>query len=466
MRSKVATVSLIGIAAALLSVAGAGVAFAVNGGTYSPSQQHCNYQDTDWNTPPYKTYPGCHNAQLTLESGGMTDGNPNNGYNNSKRQGDHGTLNTYWVSAGIMQSPNDEHSKGTPTLYSLGFPGQSGSPHAACIAVNTDGTGGRAPEGEKSTTVRKANSQQKYGCGNNKKGAGFSLNADYYEYYCPLAAMLPSFPYKCEGIPGGDYGKTTLTPDTGTEQNLTKLATEGFILYYGMDDNSDNGEHDGEGPYTSPLTHGSINGPSDGGGVMLALTPYRIGQSGTLSQPEGLLNAATGFCADGICLSATTQKQTVYEGCESNTGEDLKHDKCRGHDRDSERNVYDYSGKKWDPYSCNSGGEQDAAHRNKPQPDSAKNCNTSRQNASPTGTKNTHGGMDFWRQHEVHKVTNEPGFQFYEDPDPMGSPALPIYPLPAVYAGSCGVVLGGGGMAVPNSPVTNKAHQLQIKTGC
>ena len=80
--------------------------------------------------------------------------------------------------------------------------------------------------------MRKANSQQKYGCGNNKKGAGFSLNADYYEYYCPLAAMLPSFPYKCEGIPGGDFGKTTLTPDTGTEQNLTKLLTEGFILSF------------------------------------------------------------------------------------------------------------------------------------------------------------------------------------------------------------------------------------------
>jgi hypothetical protein len=385
MRSRVATVSLAGAAGVLLSMAGAGVAFAVNGGTYSPSQQHCNYYDTDWNTAPYRTYPGCHNTQVTLESGGVTEGNPNNGYNNSPRHGDHGELNTNWVSIGVLQSPNDEHSKGTSTLYSLGYPGQSGSPHAVCAAVNTDGTGGRAPEGQKSTTVRKANSQQKHGCGNNKKGAGFSLNADYYEVYCPLAAMLPAFPYPCEGIPGGDYGRSKLTLDTGTEQNLTKILTEGFLLYYGMDDNSNNGEHDGEGPYTSPLTHGTINGPSDGGGVMLAFTPYRIAQSGTLSQPQGLLNAATGFCADGICASFTTMKQTVYEGCGSNTGNARKHNHCSRHARNSERNVYDYSGKKWDPYACNSGGEFDEVDE-EPQPDSPNYCNTSKRNPSPTGT--------------------------------------------------------------------------------
>jgi hypothetical protein len=463
MRSRIASLSFTGAMGVLISVVGAGAALAVNGGTYSPSQQHCNYQDTDWNTPEYKVYPGCHNAQLTLESGGMTDGNPNNGYNNSPRRGDHGKLNTYWVSMGIMQSPNDEDSKGTGFLYSLGYPGQSGSPHAGCVAVNTDGTGGRAPAGQKPTSVKKANSQQKYGCGNNKKGAGFSLNADYYEFYCPLVDMLPSFPYKCAGIPGGDYGRTTLTPDTGTEQNLTKILTEGFILYYGMDDNSDNGEHDGEGYYTSPKTQGSINGPSDGGGVMLAFTPYRLAQSGTLSQPEGLINAASGFCADGICASVTTMKQTVYEGCGSNTGQKASATRCSRHARDSQRDVYDYSGKEWDPYDCNSGGEFGDKD---PQHDSPKYCNTSQKNASPSGTKNSHGGMDYWRKREAHKVSNEPGFQFYEDPDPMGSPALPLYPLPAVYAGSCGVVLGGDGMPVPDSPMTNKAHQLQVKTGC
>ena len=55
---------------------------------------------------------------------------------------------------------------------------------------------------------------------------------------------------------------------------------------------------------------------------------------------------------------------------------------------------------------------------------------------------------------------------FFEDPDPEGSPIGP-YPLPALYAGTCGVVAGGGPAATaPASPITNSAGQLQVKTGC
>jgi hypothetical protein len=48
----------------------------------------------------------------------------------------------------------------------------------------------------------------------------------------------------------------------------------------------------------------------------------------------------------------------------------------------------------------------------------------------------------------------------------MGSPALPIYPLPAIYVGSCGITLGGGAMKLPSTPLTNKAGQIRISTGC
>ena len=59
------------------------------------------------------------------------------------------------------------------------------------------------------------------------------------------------------------------------------------------------------------------------------------------------------------------------------------------------------------------------------------------------------------------------GFQFYEDPDPQGSPATPIYPNPGIYVGTCGVVVGGGALpALPASPLTNSAGQLVISTGC
>jgi hypothetical protein len=464
MRRLVPTLSVTGVAAVLLSMGAAGAAYAVSGGGYNSPQQDCPSYASEWNTPQYKTYQGCHNAQLDFESGGMTDGQPNNGWNDSRTYGQHGARNTTWVQFGINQSPNDPNSKGTPGLYALGYPGQSSAPHSGCLSANTDGTnGGAVPDGTAPTAPSQANSNPKYGCGNNSKGAGFALNWDYYQLYCPLAAAIPSFPYACQTIPGGDTGKNQLTLDTGTKQNLTEILTQGFILYYGMDDNSDNGEHDGEGPRSSPQTQGSVNGPSDGGAVMVAFTPQRLRQSGTMSQPEGLINASLGFCADGICTETTTERQTIYQGCNANTGENPKQDPCKGQSDNSSRNVYDYSGKQWDPYNCNSGG---SPNNQGPQPDAPKNCNTSKDNKSPSGTKNSHGGENYWRQHEDHSVYAEPGFQFYEDPDAMGSPALPIYPLPAVYVGTCGVTLGGGQVPMPSSPVTNKAHQLQVNTGC
>ena len=65
----------------------------------------------------------------------------------------------------------------------------------------------------------------------------------------------------------------------------------------------------------------------------------------------------------------------------------------------------------------------------------------------------------------VGTVYAEPGVQVYEDPDPEGSPIGP-YPLPAAYAGTCGVVLGGGPITAPASPVTNSAGQLDVRSGC
>src|SRR5581483_8263921 len=129
-----------GLAAAAALVLAGGSAFAVSGGGYSSPNQDCPWNASDWNTPANQTYPGCHDMQLSIESGGMTNGNPNDGYNNSKTNGSHGTKNTTWVQAGLDQTPNDPKAKGTPGLLSVGYPGQSTSPHAGCISVNTDGT--------------------------------------------------------------------------------------------------------------------------------------------------------------------------------------------------------------------------------------------------------------------------------------------------------------------------------------
>jgi hypothetical protein len=78
--------------------------------------------------------------------------------------------------------------------------------------------------------------------------------------------------------------------------------------------------------------------------------------------------------------------------------------------------------------------------------------------------------MDYYRQQEATNVNVQPGLMLFEDPDPQGSPILPtsLYPLPAAYIGTCGVVLGGApGLHLPSSPLTNQAGQLAVTVkGC
>jgi len=506
--SRKAAVAGLGAAIALgTSLSLAKVALAVSAGPYSPPQQDCPWYAGSWNSPQNQAYPGCHNTQVSVESGGTTNGNPNNGWNNSPNgNGGNGRANTTWVQWGNDQAANDPNSQGTPTFYSLGEPGQSASPHAGCLAINSDGTkGGAVPEpaqttsrgsssGAKSTqpqSAKAAHSNQQYGCGNNPNGTGFDLNYNYYPLVCPLLTDAGVSALKCETYAGDDTDSKAGTPqvkdavqlqlDHGGHQNLTDVATQGALLYFGMDDNSDNGEHDGEGPGTSKQTAGSLNGPSDGGAVMVALTPQGVGATPSLTHPEGVLNASTGFCADGNCADLTTQQETVYYGCGANTGENKASDKCSKPKKGSQRDAANYSGKQWDPYNCSSGGSQ-TQPKNQPQSDSPSQCNTSSANPSPSGSKNTNGGMDYWRQQEASQVNAEPGFQFYEDPDAEGSPAAPIYPNPAVYAGTCGVILGGGGTSragdptgtlpnqsfglPPGTPFVNSAGQIVISTGC
>jgi hypothetical protein len=132
-------------AAGLASSAWAGVAAAVSGGPYSSPQQDCPWYGSDWNTTQDEVYPGCHNTQLNVESGDTTDGNPDNGWNDSPTPGANGQTDTRWVQWGNDQSPNDGDSKGTPTELSVPYPGQSDAYHSGCLSVNTDGTGGGPP---------------------------------------------------------------------------------------------------------------------------------------------------------------------------------------------------------------------------------------------------------------------------------------------------------------------------------
>jgi hypothetical protein len=428
-------VVLLAASAGLLFAGAGGAAFAVSGGGYSPHQQGCQPADDDYATPANQTYAGCHNTALNVESGGTTHGDARN-------------RNTRYAQVGVDQAPNDPSSQGTPTPYSLGEPGASGSPHAFCTSANTDGTGGApAPARGRSSKPESGGraADATNGCGRNPKGAGLAANLDYYQYYCPVAAMMG---HPCEAA---GYGRSTLTPETGRTVAYKPILENGVLLYFGMDDNSDNGEHDGLGPYstsTEPWNRGAVNGPSDGGSILLVLDPMKAGTTPSQTQPEGAANASSGFCADGICADATTEQQTVYHGCGANP--QVKCD--RGTPRNA--NVYDYA--------------PDGNQANDPSVNSeSPNCNSgdpatsSRQACGP-------GGMDAYRSATPANENTEPGVQFYADPDPQRSPAAPspLWPTPGLYAGTCGVYAGSpattGQVFTSPTPVTNQAGQLAV----
>ena len=385
LRMSAVAVMALGLVGAGLGAGGA--AWAVSAGGYNSNQQDCTTGTDASNAPAGQTYHGCHNAAVNVESG---DGS------------------TRYAEFGLDELPNGY--SGTPTPISVGYPGQPNSIHSGCLAFNSNGTGGGTGTG----------------CGTGS-GMGATILFDLQ-----------------------NPGNNSVTPETGTPDSgaLTSLLTNGIRFYFGQDDNTDAGEHDGVTGQHG--TVGSFNGPSDGGAIGLFFLPAMVGQTPTASDPVPFAGGSEGFCADGICQEATTQQQVLYQGCGANgpDGKPLPDDKCSSKSAQS-RNVYDYSGKQWDPYNCSSG-------------------DTTAEAPGPNGCGNQ--TMDQWRQQEAHNVYAEPGFQFYEDPDPQGSPAGPeqLYPLPAVYVGTCGATLGGGFLpAAPASPITNGAGQMSVSpTGC
>ena len=76
-------------------------------------------------------------------------------------------------------------------------------------------------------------------------------------------------------------------------------------MYFGADDNLDQGEHDG--------ASGIGNGPSDGGAIRFVIDPASLqawvdaGMAGDTTylqtHPIPLVSFGTGECADGVCFS-------------------------------------------------------------------------------------------------------------------------------------------------------------------
>jgi hypothetical protein len=296
---------------------------------------------------------------------------------------------TRYAEAGIDQMPD---GSSTGVLLGVGTPGDDNFPHAGCAAVNTDGTGG----GEGNN------------CGTDDptgEGVGAGLVGD-------------------ANTQDGGVTPSTGAPDVaGTAGNLS---ANGLEVYMGADDNLDAGEHDGVDNQPATGTEGIANGPSDGGAVHAHVRPA-ADPTPSASNPVPVAGASFGSCADGICEEVTTYRHAVYQG--GGTGE---------------RDVANYEGKDWDPYTCSSGNLDDEM-----------NC-----------FDGDHpGGMNDYRNAEG-TVYAEPGVQVYEDPDPQASPIDPVkelqdgasggdneptlYPLPGTYAGTCGVIVDGA--EVSNNP--------------
>lgn len=452
---KAAVYGLVGVfTTGLLLMASAGVASAVSGGGYNPDQNDCPWNADAWNTPANSVPAGCHTFAVNVESGGTTNGDPNSD-------------NTRFAEFGVNQLPNNPNNPSFGFEENAGDPGTADSPHAGCLSANTDGTKGGtgAPDG----------------CGNNPNGTGLEANYDYYAIYCPAADQLPvsSTPdangqlpalYKCSA--DQPIGQNSITPDTGKDNALNVILTQGLLVYVGAFDNLDNGEHDGFSSQNH--TDGAINGPSDGGALLVSVvSPESFPQwfSSLVStgysptHPEGIANASEGECADSICSEATTQQQTVYYGCY-----DSKNSSTSTWTQNGVDGATDPSNKSSDD-KCASGTPESSNVYQNGTPASVKEvggCNSGGPASSETacytnqnGSSNP-AGADGYRQSTPQQVNAEPGIQTYQDPDPQRSPALP-FGTPGLYAGTCGVYVNdGGGDGNPglSGTLTNGAENL------
>jgi hypothetical protein len=362
-------------AAATGAVVAAGLALttlhaqAVSGGGYDPTQQGCS-KTADRNDRPQSTEPGCHNATLQLNAGS-------------------GSYAQRWHVASVN---SDQLPDGQ-------------SPHAGSVAVDP-GMGTRY--------------MLRF-----DTGTGTFILVNPLGFATDVATWLIGggqgpFPLPQQVI--GTMGQ----PSAGVDQSRSAQhsATDAVTsqqVYFGADDNLDNGEHDGVNPTDY---HGKdarvANGPSDGGALQ-ANTHLQ----GSASDPASLISknvdpsdmhdplraadAGTGACADGLCAGADTSHRKAYQGG------------CR---RCADQSVYnDQNSTAWRSPDCSGQSTQ-----------SQNRCGSGWQSGSAQGNI-------YQPYSERGAYYTDPGVFVYEDPDPQASPVASgvQYPICELYAGTMGV---------------------------
>jgi hypothetical protein len=378
------------VAGLALAVAGAGTAVAISGGGYTTHKQGCGKRADATNREDGKQDPGCHDTQLLIRDGkGHT-----------------------YAEAGTNTTKEGDNT------------------HAANAVISPDGSA--SPKGTAKGTAIGARVDTNYQpippdqCGLfDVLVYPIALATGSACKFDPTAWQLPAKP-------------PTVTKKIKVGKNVAVVpGATGLAVYFGADDGLDSGEHDE--PDGKHGTKKEQNGPSDGGAVTVNWHPTKAAtwlplvlagvQKGNLApistNPFPFLSTGAGACADGICFSGQTRRHTVYQG---------------GGKGGKRKNVYDYSGRQWDPYGCS--GES---------PQAEQKCHDKH-----------HKNEDAYYRRSARHNDVQPGLQIYEDPDPNGSPAAPVYPLPAGYVGTCGVTVGGGAVKAPKSPLTNDAGQVTV----
>jgi hypothetical protein len=360
-RARSRRLALFTLFAVIGGVLSAGVAAAVSGGGYSPSEQDCspwadanNFQGAE---------PGCHNLKVNLE-----DGNGNR-----------------FVQFGILQEP------------------QGVNPHAGDFDINTNANGeGIGVAGGFDTNF---DPFAPGSCGL------FDIATLPLEELLFLSGQQSNPP--CSVTPSGQVPDPVLAPftlTTGVPDTSALALAQQAKLYFGSDDNLDTGEHDGVHrdctgipdctPEPDTGSSQAVNGPSDGGAITINWHPAEVATwlatlaanpadpTPFLTNPVPIADGGFGACADNICLGAYSRQTTIYQGGTPGT-----------------RNDYDYSGKNWDPEPCSSGSVADE-----------QQCN---------GGPGQPQDMNGYRQAEKQNVVGEPGVQVFGDPDPQSSPIGP-----------------------------------------
>ncbi|HXA28986.1 MAG TPA: hypothetical protein VN193_09595 [Candidatus Angelobacter sp.] len=373
---------------------------AVSGGGYNPAQQGCS-KAADRNDQPQSTEPGCHNATLQLNAG-------SGGY--AQR----------WH---VLSINSDQLANGQ-------------SPHAGSVAVDP---------GNGTTYMLRFDT-----------GTGTFILVNPIGFATDVATWVIGggqgafpLPQQFVGTPG--QPSVSVVQLNTAKRNPADAVTNQQV-YFGADDNLDNGEHDAVNPTAD---HGKdrrvANGPSDGGAVQ-ANTHLQ----GSASDPASLVSknvdptdmhnplraadAGTGACADGLCAGADTSRRKAYQG---------------GCTKCADQSVYnDQNSTNWRSPDCNSGS-------------------TANQNDCGSGWRTgSEQGNIYQPYSERGAYYTDPGVFVYEDPDPQASPltsGVLQYPICELYAGTMGVwvcsnqVVPSPGAAA-NGPAPAAPQQRSAKT--